>query len=259
MRALGAEIRLMESVKGYTNIVTIEDYHVVALPEGPRWVVLIRMELLTPLLQYVKDHPLDEAGVIKLGTDLCSALVVCRNKSIVHRDIKPENIFINRDGDFKLGDFGVARTLERVSTQFTRVGTYDYMAPEIYNNSIDAADIDSAAKVDIYSLGMVLYTRLNNGRLPFVDPDALPDPNARNAALISRMGGAALPEPRNGSPALKQIALKACAFDPNQRFQSAAEMRQALIDLQSNPRPLPPGRSPRSRSGRSRPQRADRS
>ena len=234
VRSLGEEIRLMETVKGYTNIVSIEDYHVISLPETSQWIVLIRMELLTPLLEHVQKRPLSEAEVIRLGLDLSSALVLCRSRNIVHRDIKPANIFINRDGDFKLGDFGVARTLMRMETQFTRVGTFDYMAPEIFNNQVGATDVDSAAKVDIYSLGLVMYAQLNDGRLPFVTTDDLLRPNARYAAMMTRMQGVPLPEPRHGSPALKAIVLRACAFDPSQRYQSAETMRQALAGLQGS-------------------------
>lgn len=67
VRSLGEEIRLMETVKGYTNIVSIEDYRVISYPELPQWIVLIRMELLTPRLQHIKDAPLSESDVIKLG------------------------------------------------------------------------------------------------------------------------------------------------------------------------------------------------
>ena len=233
VRTLGEEIRVMETVKGYTNIVSIEDYHVIEQPEIPQWIMLIRMELLTPLLAYIANRNLSDTEVAKLGIDICSALVVCRKKNIVHRDIKPENIFISRDGDFKLGDFGVARTLERMNTQFTRIGTYDYMAPEVFNNTVDASDIDSAARVDIYSLGVVLYMLLNNGRIPFVPTGVIPTPDIKNEALMARMQNKALPEPRNGSKALKSIVMKACSFAPQKRYQSADEMRQALLNLGS--------------------------
>ena len=234
VRSLGEEIRLMETVKGYTNIVSIEDYHVIAQPEIPRWTILIRMELLTPLFKYISDKSLSDEEIIKLGIDICSALVVCRKKNIVHRDIKPENIFITQGGDFKLGDFGVARTMERMTTQFTRIGTYDYMAPEIYNNTVNEADIDTVAKLDIYSLGIVLYMLLNNGRIPFVPTGGIPDPTLKTEAVLSRMEGKPLPEPLYGSERLKRVVLRACSFEPARRYRNAEEMRRALLNLRDN-------------------------
>ncbi|MCR4655916.1 MAG: protein kinase [Lachnospiraceae bacterium] len=98
---------------------------------------------------------LPEKAVLKLGVDICSALEICAMKKVIHRDIKPENIFINEFGDYKLGDFGVARKLENVAGALSQKGTYNYMAPEVekgtsYNET-----------VDLYSLGLVLYRFLN--------------------------------------------------------------------------------------------------
>lgn len=69
--------------------------------------------------------------VDKLGKDICIALEECEKRKILHRDIKPENIFIDSDGNFKIGDFGVARQLENISTTMSQKGTYNYMAPEV--------------------------------------------------------------------------------------------------------------------------------
>ena len=232
VQAFTAEIRLMESVKGYTNFVSIEDYKVVTMPDVPQWYLLIRMELLTPLVQRVSDRPMTEPEVVRLGIDLCTALTVCRKKSIVHRDIKPENIFLNAAGDFKLGDFGVARTLESATVGFTRTGTYNYMAPELFNGTLKRMDIESAAKVDIYSLGMVLHTLMNNGRMPFLPTDRTPSPADRTEAISRRMQGETLPAPINASGALSSIILRACAFNPEDRYATADAMKRDLQRLQ---------------------------
>ena len=80
---------------------------------------------------------------------------------VVHRDIKPENIFVSATGDFKLGDFGIARTIEKTTFGMSKKGTYPYMAPEIYQGK------ESDILVDMYSLGLVMYRMLNDNRLPF--------------------------------------------------------------------------------------------
>ena len=92
------EIRLMETMKGTSNIVSVEDYKVVEKKEGIGWDIFIRMELLTPLVKKLANNRFSEKDVIKLGIDICSALELCSHSNIVHRDIKPENIFVSAHG-----------------------------------------------------------------------------------------------------------------------------------------------------------------
>lgn len=222
-----SEIRLLSSVKGYTNIVAIDDYKIIHSEEEEPWHIFIRMELL----QRVDYQGMDEAETIRLGIELCTALDVCRKKGIVHRDIKPDNILMNDTGHFKLGDFGVARNLGGVSTTVSVKGTPNYMAPEVYKALLQKSDIDAASKADIYSLGMVLYWIGNGSRLPFMPDKQIPSMSDREAAFSRRINGEPLPPPAKISSRLQQVILKACAYDPNDRYAGAAEMRDALESL----------------------------
>ena len=218
------EVQLMQSVKGTTNIVNIEDYKVVPRPAGEfGWDIYIRMELLTPFEDYVLEHPMTEAQVLKLGMDICSALEVCAKTNIIHRDVKPENICVNEYGDFKLGDFGIARKLENSTGGMSRKGTVNYMAPEV------AKGAQYDARVDTYSLGLVLYRLLNRNRFPFVESeeDQL-NPIAREEALNRRLGGEMLRPPCDASPRASGIIMHACAYDPDARFATPTEMKEAL-------------------------------
>ena len=220
-----SEIQLMESFKGVQNIVSVEDYRVVEKKDEIGWDIFIRMELLTPLNSYICDKTLTEAEVIKLGVDICSALELCAKRNVIHRDIKPENIFMNQFGDFKLGDFGIARKLENVTGGLSQKGTYNYMAPEVEKGT------QYDATVDLYSLGLVLYRFTNKNRLPFLDTERqLLNPNERMAAIRRRMDGEPLPAPCAASPALAQVILCACAHDPKRRFSSASAMKNALLN-----------------------------
>ena len=226
-----AEFVLMSKLKGHSNIVSYEDHDVIQHAEGIGWDIFIRMELLTPLLDYTRKSDLSRSDVIKLGIDICKALEVCRKNNIIHRDIKPQNIFISDLGDFKLGDFGIARTAEKTMGGLSKKGTYHYMAPEVFKSE------PYGASVDIYSLGIVLYRFMNNNRLPFFPP--FPSPikfSDSDAALARRMKGETIPAPANADEALSQVILKACAYSPKDRYLSPSDMRrdlEALLDGRS--------------------------
>ena len=221
------EIRMMECVKGYSNIVSIEDYHVCRNSGGKPWHVLIRMELLTPLHEYLEGQEITDEKIVRLGTDLCRALETCRAKQIVHRDIKPANVFANDDGVFKLGDFGVARQILAYTSQ-TRTGSPDFMAPEVYHGTLKASDFEQAHRADIYSLGMLLYWAANGRRMPFLRQGGLITANEITDAFTRKMSGEALPAPAHVSGPLQQVILKACDYRPEGRYETAEAFRAAL-------------------------------
>ncbi len=222
------EIQLMESFKGVQNIVSVEDYRVVERTDELGWYIYIRMELLTPFNTYICDKKMSEEEIIKLGCDICTALELCEQKKIIHRDIKPENIFVNDFGFFKLGDFGVARTMANMTGGMSQKGTPFYMAPEVFvSNKYDS-------RVDIYSLGIVMYKLLNANRFPFLNTEKqLLDPNERANSVERRRNGEPLPEPCEASPSMANLILRACAFDPNNRFANATEMKEALMNVKN--------------------------
>ncbi len=222
LKNIVAEYSLMKKMSGCHNIVTCDDVRYLQHDDGIGWDIYIKMELLTPLVKALPEGFFEEL-VVNLAKDLCNALVYCKKYDIVHRDIKPQNIFVSENGEYKLGDFGIAKTVEKTMGG-TKIGTYKYMAPEVYNNQ----PYGSAA--DIYSLGLVLYWLLNERRMPFMPlPPAKLKSGAEEEARNRRLSGEALPAPKNGSKELKEIVLKACAYDVNSRYTSAAEM---LADLE---------------------------
>ncbi len=217
------EFELMSKLKGTANVVSYEDHEVVPHSDGVGWDIFIRMELLTPLLTRIQNGAMTRPDVLRLGIDLCKALELCRKHNIIHRDIKPENIFVSEMGDYKLGDFGIARTVEKTTGGLSKKGTYTYMAPEVYREQ------PYGPAADLYSLGLVLYRLLNDNRTPFLPPYPQPITHSdRESALARRMGGEALPTPCNAEGPLADIILKACAFDPKDRYASADALRQAL-------------------------------
>ena len=198
------EVSTMEYFRGNSYVVSVEDYKVVEYLDDIGWDIFIRMEYLTSFMEY------------------------CQCQNIIHRDIKPENIFVSRFGEFKLGDFGIARELDRSMSGLSKKGTFSYMAPEMYKGE------EYDARVDIYSLGIVLYKLCNHNRLPFISlQKQLITYHDKENALNRRMAGEELPMPAQADNTLGEVILKACAYDCEDRYQTAVEFREALERVRS--------------------------
>ena len=224
------EIYTMEHFCGNSYVVSFEDFKVVEYLDEIGWDISIRMEYLTSFMDYCTGKELTEKEVIKLGCDLAMALIYCRKLNIIHRDVKPENIFVSRFGDFKLGDFGIAREQAHTMSNMSKKGTYSYMAPEIYKGE----KYDSS--IDIYSLGIVLYKLMNQNRLPFLSLDKqLITYRDKETALARRMAGEKMPVPVNASAAFSHIILKACAYEPGKRYRKPEDMLRDLEKLRLAP------------------------
>lgn len=219
------EYAIMLELKGHTNIVYCDELKWTPHDDGIGWNVYIKMELLRPL-KSVLGNSYNEHNVIQLGKDIARALIRCKEKNIIHRDIKPQNILVSSKGDYKLGDFGVAKVSEKTAAG-TIAGTYEYMAPEVFRGE----KYNSTA--DIYSLGIVMYWMMNNKRTPFLpQPPDIPSSSDTETARTKRFSGVTIPEPFHGSSSLKEIVLKACAFSPQNRYQSPQELLEDLEALQ---------------------------
>ena len=224
------EIYTMEHFCGNSHVVSFEDFKVVEYLDEIGWDISIRMEYLTSFMDYCTGKELTEKEVIKLGCDLAMALIYCRKLNIIHRDVKPENIFVSRFGDFKLGDFGIAREQAHTMSNMSKKGTYSYMAPEIYKGE----KYDSS--IDTYSLGIVLYKLMNQNRLPFLSLDKqLITYRDKETALARRMAGEKMPVPVNASAAFSHIILKACAYEPGKRYRKPEDMLRDLEKLRLAP------------------------
>ena len=172
------------------------------------------------LKQFVTSQPLGFPEIAALiALEIAGAVAHAHDALILHRDIKPENVMIRRDGAIKLLDFGISHMvdLERLTVTGQLLGSPAYMAPE----HVDGKPIDY--RTDIFALGTVLY-QLCTGQLPF---------SGKNAhEVLKRIVEGRFTDPRHVNPAignqLGRIILRAMAVNPNDRFQTVAEMRVAL-------------------------------
>lgn len=220
------EVKLMNRLIGDPFVVSYQNWEFCDWEEFGQFGcdLLIQMPLLVTLRELQRTEAnFGEEDIRRVGRDICRALIRCGEEGILHRDIKPANIFIapDRKGNYMLGDFGVSRIVESgLGSASTSVGTMDYAAPEQFSPGYDS-------RVDIYSLGLTLYELANGSYLPFREPG-----RGGVEAVRQRLSGAVLPPPRQAGPALARIILKACAFHPEERYQTAGEFLAALEGVQ---------------------------
>ena len=169
--------------------------------------------------------------VLPLIKQVCSALEHAHANGIVHRDLKPENILVTPDGQAKLTDFGLARSLaSRLSVEGAISGTVFYLAPELVMTGLSGpgSSVTYDGRADLYALGVILFELLA-GRLPFTGDDPL--------IVVSQHLHAPPVPPRTYNPdipqALEALTLKLLAKNPAERFASAAEVRQALEAIEA--------------------------
>ncbi|MDR2736352.1 MAG: protein kinase [Gracilibacteraceae bacterium] len=224
-----SEIDLMSQFSGNSHFVSLMDHEIIERTGSIGWDILMRMELLTSLADRTAAQPLSPAETIKMGIHICRALELCAQNRIIHRDIKPANIFVSPYGEYKLGDFGIARTLDQTLANLSQKGTNAYMAPEVFKHE------PYGPCADICSLGIVMYRCLNHNRIPFLPDYPKPImPQDRETALLRRMNGETVPDlvSEGISSGLNTLVLQACACDPRDRFESPTHMRQALEALE---------------------------
>lgn len=212
------EIRIASQLN-HPNIVTIYDFLV-----SDKYFAVV-MELvdgvpLRRLLNRRKKLPWQKALFIVY--QVANALEEAHGKEIIHRDIKPENIMITREGKVKLTDFGIASLIAR-KRERKASGTLGYMSPE----QITGRYVDETT--DLFALGAVLYEMLT-GENPFY-AESLKD-------TAMRVLNHEPPPPSSLEPTvpekLDSIVMKLLAKDPEFRFQSAVQLKEAIKELQKS-------------------------
>ncbi len=215
-------------------IVAVYDTGEAETPTGPLpYIVMEYVDGVTLRDVVHGDGPLPSQRAIEVIADACQALNFSHQHGIIHRDVKPANIMISKTGAVKVMDFGIARALADAGNPVTQtaavIGTAQYLSPE----QARGAKVD--ARSDVYSLGCVLYEILT-GEPPFVgdSPVAVAYQHVREDPVP--------PSERHGDicPELDAVVLKALAKNPENRYQTAAEMRTDLVKVHSGEMPDAP-------------------
>lgn len=166
-----------------------------------------------------RTGPMKASAAVNIMKQITSAIVQAHEKQIVHRDIKPQNILISRSGQLKITDFGIALAMDNLSMTRNNavMGSAHYLAPE------SAAGLEPDYRVDIYSLGIVFFELLC-GSVPFTGT------SPAQIALKHMQDPLPPIQPYNETvtQAVENVVIKAAAKDPDERYQSAQELLDAL-------------------------------
>jgi eukaryotic-like serine/threonine-protein kinase len=218
----------------HPSIVAVYDTGEADTPAGPLpYIVMEYVDGVTLRDVVHTDGPLPPRRAIEIIADACQALNFSHQNGIIHRDVKPANIMISTTNAVKVMDFGIARAIADSGNSVTQtaavIGTAQYLSPEqARGESVDA-------RSDVYSLGCVLYEILT-GEPPFtgdspvsvayqhVREDPIP-PSERHEGI---------------SADLDAVVLKALAKNPENRYQTAAEMRADLVRVHNGEPPEAP-------------------
>jgi len=203
--------------------------------DGPYEAIVMELLDALTLRQHLDDHgPLDAETTVRIALRLLDALEAAHRAGLVHRDVKPSNILLCRDGRVKIADFGIAKSDDQteLTQEGTLVGTATYLAPEqLLGDKVDG-------RTDLYSLGIVLYECLT-GRVPFRGETGA-------AVALARLHSDPV-DPRrvraDVPPSLSAPIMRVLSRDPDQRYDSAADLRAALLDTGMPPlstTPAPP-------------------
>jgi eukaryotic-like serine/threonine-protein kinase len=188
--------------------------------DGTHYIVMEYVDGKT-LREIVREEgPLLPERVAEIGADVCAGLAYAHEHGIVHRDVKPANIMVTASGAVKVADFGIARAVssDTVTQTAMVLGTAQYFSPE----QAQSAPVD--ARSDIYSLGVVLYEMLTR-QVPFTgsSPVAIAYKHVKEAPVLPSRLNPDVPA------SLEAIVMKALAKNPDNRYQSAGEMREDLL------------------------------
>lgn len=160
---------------------------------------------------------------ISIAKQVCEGLAEAHRLGVVHRDLKPQNIMVDEEGNVRIMDFGIARSIkaEGITGAGVMIGTPEYMSPE----QAEVKDIDHRS--DIYSLGVILYEMVT-GRLPFEGETPL--------AIAMKHKSETPQDPKKLNPQLPQelsrVILKCLEKDKEKRYQSAEQIFSELVDIE---------------------------
>lgn len=192
-------------------------FQVAAKTDQPGFDLYLLAPCRTSLRTYLENNAITQKMALQLGMDLCRGLATLRERGYVHLDLKPENIFLEH-GNFCIGDFGLTSIDDLRYDALPARFLSNYTAPE-------ACSVTGSLNetTDLYAVGLLLYYIYNGNHVPFEEAGT-----TKKMADNRRVSGEALPAPLYADYEMDAIIHKACAFRPEDRYQTPAEFLEAL-------------------------------
>lgn len=203
------EVDTLEKLSELEGFIAYSACQIEPMESGDGFDIYLLGSYKRTLQKHFTRHSFTHLDALNLGLDLCAALSVCRRLGYLYVDLKPSNIYVTDQRLFRIGDLG-----------FVRMDSLKYASvPEKYISIYTPPEIRDAfsalnATMDVYAAGLILYQTYNNGELPF------------NSEINP---GDTLPAPLYADYEMSEIILKACAPNPDDRWQDPAQMGQAII------------------------------
>lgn len=213
------ELETLETLSACPNLGCFRSYQIEPKEDGVGYDVYLLAEHRRTLSEILQDSPMTRLSAVNLGLDLCNALSDLRQHGLLHRDVKPSNIYLSSQGHFVVGDLGIAKLEDLRYCSMPEAMLSSYSAPELFSL---VGNIHPTT--DLYSAGLILYRIFNGNHGPFEDESTGP-----KAADKRRVTGEQLPPPMYADYELTEILQKACAFEPEARYQTPEELREALL------------------------------
>ena len=213
------ELRLSRRI-GHRNVCKMFD---IGEAEGAHFITMeyVHGEDLKSMIRM--SGSLSIGMVLSVGKQICDGLAEAHSLGVVHRDLKPQNIMIDKGGNAKIMDFGIARSVKDkgITGAGVMIGTPEYMSPE----QAEAKEVDQRS--DIYSLGVVLY-EMATSQVPFIGETAL--------SIAMKHKGEIPKNPKQFNPHipddLSGVILKCLEKDKARRYQNAPEVRAELEKIE---------------------------
>lgn len=205
-------VREAQSAAGFSHTHAVATFDA-GQDDHQLFIVMEYVDGLSLAQRIADDAPFDEGEIVRIGTQLLSALGAAHEAGIVHRDVKPANVLIDHSGDVKLTDFGIAQRFDEITQALTVegmvMGTRGYLAPE------RARGLDGGPQADLFAVGAVLFEMATGRRSPAATHDSVvgADPRTTRPDL---------------SPTIATAIMTALAGRPEHRFSSAADMTLSL-------------------------------
>lgn len=200
------EANALQRLTQLEGFLSFEGWQIVPMDDGVGYDIYLTSAFRRTLQKHLQRTPMTHLAALNLGLDLCAALSVCRRMGYLYVNLKPENIYLTDDNEFRIGDLG-----------FLKLDSLKYASlPDRYRSAYTAPEIEDAysalnSTIDVYALGLILYQVFNDGKLPQVDESGVLQP------------------PVYADYEMSEIILKACAQNPDERWQDPVTFGQALV------------------------------